>query len=257
MDQRTVTSEQSHTLTSGQKTGFVFLLIFSVLIVAVGFLQMRNTIYNPFAVQTVQETRDIRSLVDNETLRLQSTDTDGDGLFDYDELTFYETSPYLPDTDSDGIRDNVEIDQGTDPLCPKGTECETQDAAVAAGDAGTTLIGTDVQDTIGSPLDALDVLSGESAATQPEAIPSSSQLEDTALSSYLSDADREATIEGLRQLVQNPIELRTFLVGTGQVTAEELSQISDEELLRLSKELFERQFGVTFDSSQPADTNAP
>lgn len=50
-------------------------------------------------------------------------DTDGDGLSDYEEITIYNTSPYLEDTDSDGISDAKEIQQGTNPNCPAGTDC--------------------------------------------------------------------------------------------------------------------------------------
>ena len=72
------------------------------------------------------------------------TDSDGDGLSDELELDVFGTSPFLvdsdgdtipdgveafgsngyltapalPDTDFDGVMDNVEIQQGTDPLDP-------------------------------------------------------------------------------------------------------------------------------------------
>ncbi len=242
MDRQPFSSEQSHHLTPSQKTGFVFLLIFSVLVAAVGFLQMRNTIYNPFAASSTKEARDIRSLVDNETLRLQNTDTDLDGIVDYEELTFYETSPYLPDTDSDGIGDKQELDQGTNPLCAKGQVCETQDTAISEQNTSPQLIGTDVQSDIGNPLDALNAFSGEGASS-PE----------TDLSSYLSSEDKEATIQGLREMIREPKELRTFLIQTGQVTQEQLQGISDVELTRIATELFEAQFGAAF--SEPSQTD--
>jgi len=54
---------------------------------------------------------------------LKNKDTDGDGLSDYDELYVYHTSPYIKDTDSDGIPDGTEIKNGTDPNCPQGRDC--------------------------------------------------------------------------------------------------------------------------------------
>ena len=54
---------------------------------------------------------------------LQNKDTDGDSLSDYDELNVYKTSPYIADSDSDGVNDNQEIKAGTDPNCPSGQIC--------------------------------------------------------------------------------------------------------------------------------------
>ncbi len=43
------------------------------------------------------------------------TDTDGDGITDYDEETLYGTDPQNADTDGDGINDGIEIMRGYDP----------------------------------------------------------------------------------------------------------------------------------------------
>ena len=51
------------------------------------------------------------------------SDTDEDGLTDYDELYVYKTSPYIADSDSDGINDNIEITSGDDPNCPADRDC--------------------------------------------------------------------------------------------------------------------------------------
>ncbi|MFH1315568.1 MAG: hypothetical protein ABIH67_04185 [Candidatus Uhrbacteria bacterium] len=51
------------------------------------------------------------------------SDTDEDGLTDYDELYVYKTSPYLADSDSDGINDKTEVITGDDPSCPSGRDC--------------------------------------------------------------------------------------------------------------------------------------
>ena len=44
------------------------------------------------------------------------TDTDEDGLSDYDEVKKYKTDPLKEDTDGDGISDNGEIKLGLDPI---------------------------------------------------------------------------------------------------------------------------------------------
>lgn len=56
-------------------------------------------------------------------LALQQKDTDKDGINDYEETYFYNTSPYLEDSDSDGYLDKKEIDNGEDPNCIRGRIC--------------------------------------------------------------------------------------------------------------------------------------
>ena len=45
-----------------------------------------------------------------------ATDTDGDGVTDFDELNLYNTDPENADTDNDGFTDGAEIIRGFDPL---------------------------------------------------------------------------------------------------------------------------------------------
>lgn len=59
--------------------------------------------------------------VDTESIKqlemiLKLTDTDSDGLSDYDEAITYGTNPNLKDTDKDKYPDKVEIDNGYNPL---------------------------------------------------------------------------------------------------------------------------------------------
>ena len=54
---------------------------------------------------------------------MKTKDTDADGLNDYEESKVYLTSPYLADSDSDGVDDKTELAKGDDPNCPVGKEC--------------------------------------------------------------------------------------------------------------------------------------
>ena len=46
-------------------------------------------------------------------------DSDGDGLFDREEVEVYHTNPLNPDTDGDGYVDGFqEVDKGYNPLGP-------------------------------------------------------------------------------------------------------------------------------------------
>jgi hypothetical protein len=198
-------------LTQQQKTGFVLLLVFGVLAVTLGFMQMRNGIYSPFATRTIADGgREISSFYDDKT-RLQQIDTDQDSLNDYEELEFYGTSPYLPDTDSDGLDDNVEIEQGTDPLCPEGDDCR----ASAEPLPPTTLeIESPLLDTLATPADfVVDASTGLPVASS------------TDLGGTLSD----------------PAAIRQLLLSTGSVTPSQLEAIDDEALLELVKNILKEQ----------------
>lgn len=102
----------------------------TVVMVAFGFLSIGNAIKKPFEptggrfVSLDQQQSEAQAA-------LKYKDTDGDGLSDYDELYIYHTSPYLADTDSDGIPDGVEVKNGTDPNCPNGQVCQDSAAYVA------------------------------------------------------------------------------------------------------------------------------
>lgn len=76
--------------------------------------------------------------------RQRTSDTDGDGINDYDELNVYRTSPYLQDSDSDGFDDGQEIKSGNDPNCPTGENCGR---AVDRG-VNSPLIASDLSDEL-------------------------------------------------------------------------------------------------------------
>ena len=106
-----------------------------------GTLQIQKGIQGPFQKNIARE-KDKRNDLDLEQVdkltELQKKDTDKDGLNDFVELYNSRTSPYLRDSDSDGIDDKTEIDQSTDPNCPKGQDCGLPVAAPANLNIGNT-----------------------------------------------------------------------------------------------------------------------
>ena len=106
-----------------------------------GTLQIQKGIKGPFQKNIASE-KDKRNDLDLEQVdkltELQKKDTDKDGLNDFIELYNSRTSPYLRDSDSDGIDDKTEIDQSTDPNCPKGQDCGLPVAAPANLNIGNT-----------------------------------------------------------------------------------------------------------------------
>ncbi|HAT03669.1 MAG TPA: hypothetical protein DCS29_02735 [Candidatus Magasanikbacteria bacterium] len=217
-------------LSSGQKTGFVLLLVFALLTVGLTFFQVRNTIYSPFVVKVDKEALAAKKAFEfDETTRLQQIDTDHDGLNDYEELFFYETSPYLPDTDSDGIEDKAELDQGKNPLCPEGKACDS-----AAFDASAT----SSTEFIVSPL--LD--DSQTAADI---------LVNSQLSGQLNTgANALGAGVDFSSMISDPAVLRQMLITTGKISKEELSAISDEQLMLMAQQLAKNQFGATTSTPQ-------
>lgn len=127
-----------NSLTPERKIGFVLLLIFALLTVSLGILQIRNNLYAPFALNN-QVPATLRDEVNSvEALRLR--DTDRDGLTDFDEAYVYNTSRYIADTDSDGQTDGQEIAAGTNPLCEEGKQCAEQ-GEEAGGRADAATVG--------------------------------------------------------------------------------------------------------------------
>lgn len=108
-------------LTKEQKIGAVLLSVFTVFAIVLGVLKIRNTMYAPFALNKKIPQFLRHDISGSETLAYR--DTDKDGLNDFDELYVYSTSPYLADTDSDGIPDKTEVEKGSDPVCPEGKDC--------------------------------------------------------------------------------------------------------------------------------------
>jgi hypothetical protein len=112
----------SRKLSKGEKWSLVLLSAATLAIVFLSAWQMKGTIFSPFERESSGEMREY--LDENRQINeLRNKDTDQDSLNDFDELYVHGTSPYLPDTDSDGITDSAEIDAGKDPNCPEGQDC--------------------------------------------------------------------------------------------------------------------------------------
>jgi hypothetical protein len=101
-----------------------------------GFLSLRRAIVQPNASSTAGEYKTPQQRQQEVVEALKLTDTDQDGLNDYDELNIYRTNPYLEDTDSDGIDDATEIAQSSNPNCPKGSNC--QFVSSSSGNSGSS-----------------------------------------------------------------------------------------------------------------------
>ncbi|KKW42323.1 MAG: Fibronectin type III domain protein [Candidatus Magasanikbacteria bacterium GW2011_GWA2_56_11] len=200
--------QPTHSFSREQKIGFIFMLIFAILTVSLGALQLRNTIYGPFVIKLAGRTG-LDTLLSDEDARLAAIDTDQDGINDYNEIKLYETSAYLPDTDSDGIGDKQEIEAGTDPLCPEGADCAAE-SELPPGATSSPFVSP-LQSSVITPGDILGTGSAPSAAA--------------------------STSFDITSLVDNPADLRALILASGKIDPQELDKIDDATLVKLAKDL--------------------
>lgn len=213
-----------------QKIGLSILLLFTVLIVAMWYWQLKKSIIYPLyggisPAELVKQTakQDAEALA-----KSQSIDTDKDGLSDFDEITIYKTSPFLADTDGDGLSDKEEIEAGSDPNCPEGKDCSDLNL-LAAGNTGIPaelLIGA----ATGSPqsggqlnLQMFD-MTGQNSAIAVGQI-SNAGLSQTGAASLRQAFGNNPDPEVLRQ---------QFLAAASQQTDKEMIEsMNNEQLLQL------------------------
>ncbi len=105
--------------------------------IVLGFFRLNKAIALPFKRNTTFTFKTTDQLEKERTQKLREQDTDGDGLNDYDELYVFRTSPFLEDSDSDGVPDGVEVAQESDPNCPKGKTCRQAKIFAAQTGGGT------------------------------------------------------------------------------------------------------------------------
>ncbi len=145
-----------------QRAGFLLVGITGSLAILLGIFFLKKHITNPFDQGYVGP--EFLTMQDRQAKEIEgqkTTDTDGDGLFDYDELYALRTSPYLKDTDSDGRDDKAEKDAGTDPTCKAGDPCDVGAVPVIAEPSRTELTDSEFD----ALLAAVDDLSGEDLRT--------------------------------------------------------------------------------------------
>ena len=83
------------------------ILFFGFFGLVFGILRFNGLIQSPYVTTSVNTlpTINLNLSAQNDVLGLSTRDTDQDGLSDFDEINIYQTSPYLKDSDSDGVDD--------------------------------------------------------------------------------------------------------------------------------------------------------
>jgi len=194
---------------------FVLVLIASAIIVFWAW-QFNTRLASPFSASSNKNINTASNNATSTSVDLHNIDTDHDGLSDYDEINIYHTSPYLEDTDSDGIPDGVEVKNGTDPNCPTGKVCSGSDVPTSA----TSTEATSTTASTGTASTSANV----PALSIPADVASSSQQ---AIQDAINGKADAAT-------------LRQLLISSGADKAM-LDQISDTDLMASYQQTLQNQ----------------
>jgi len=181
-------------LTHEERVAFGFISACGVGAVIFGGLSFFSDVKKPFLISYTGPRYVTSAEKESEQTALQRiTDTDEDGISDYDELNIFLTSPYIADSDSDGKSDGSEILAGDDPNCPAGKTC-----------ASTELIQSGANSAF---------LNAQAPEAPETAVPT------------LDDAVSELQNISVQ-------EVRELLVGAG-IEADQIAQLSDEQIMEL------------------------
>lgn len=211
-----------------QKRLFSVVFFVGVSALLIGGFSLYDRLHTPFPKSSANANTAETDDVANAVSVLRGRDTDSDGLTDYDELYAYHTSPFLKDSDSDGVGDGAEISGNTDPNCPTGKSC----GAVAAntnGDANTNAAAITEVSTLrqaliksGAPASVINGLDDATIISQyQDAVTGTNG--NAAANSDLASAD----LENL-----NATQLRSLLEANG-IDAATLDTIDDGTLMTL------------------------
>ncbi|MEI7741808.1 MAG: hypothetical protein WCJ29_04870 [bacterium] len=243
----TIPAEQS-ALREKEKHRMLLIRVFAVCsIVAVSLLgvQIYFNVFKLPELQLAKATPD-----DDPNAILKAKDTDFDGISDYDEINFYSTSPYLADSDSDGIDDKTELVRGTDPNCPQGKQCSMVTELRAELKPSDLFVKVPEPVAPVASLDALASLKNMSP-TEIRALMKKNGMTDDVLSK-LSDEDLVKAYQdalaktGVDQAEKaavkadpTPEEIRKILVDNG-MAQEDAAKISDEDLKTLYQDTLKK-----------------
>lgn len=211
-DNKVTRFSNTQNYSKNQKIAAIMLALFAIIVLVMWTIQFNSGLKSPFIYKGKESTTTEELPTEEQTnAELRSKDTDKDGLNDYEELNVYKTSPYIEDSDSDGIKDGDEIEKGTDPNCPTGRDCNSSESSTSS---------TEEKQSDNSTLNSLLNQYNQMDQLDQEI------LEKTTQDSNLSD------LQSGKIDAQN---LRQLLISTG-MDKSVLDQISDEELISSYKE---------------------
>ncbi len=199
--------ERWQMLTREQQISVVVLMICGGCAISLSLFRIQASIKEPFLVRKDTLLSAKKLLGPSELQKVekeQRTDTDGDGLSDWDEVNTYKTNPNLRDSCGDGMPDNVRIATGKSVTCTGVTTGQPIDTSGLK------------QDNVLSPINIQTPVPGTSQAGSNPSVTQAAQ-------------DPQKFME--QMLPRDPNMIRQLL--KGKVPDERLKTISDEDLLKL------------------------
>lgn len=223
-------------LPTDQRFAISLLAVCGGLAFVLSIMHMRSLLHEPFLVSKSVLTQSQKFFSDEAANQdkieaSKKLDTDHDGLSDYAEQFTYRTSPYLSDTDSDGVPDAVEVAQGANPTCPKGQTCGVTGDALPQATTSTSLEGLSaVNGANAQQMNALNSLFPGTNASGTQPAPSGSTL--------------------LPPGQMTPAQLRTYLLQNQLATQAQLDELTDQQLLDAYVQAYQSsQSGTSDDGS--------
>jgi len=201
-------------ISKGQKIAAIFLAVFGLMVIIFWAIDFKKSISGPAYVDNSADIGQTASTADDaqSEASLKAKDTDQDGLNDWDELNVYRTSPYLDDSDSDGILDGAEVSAGKDPNCPEGRTCYAVDKT-----------------------DETDVNNAGSSTTPNvkanNIAPTTTQTASGSVPSLQAGNVDQASVQNLLNGKMDVATLRKFLIDSGMDKAM-LDKINDQDLMK-------------------------
>ncbi len=193
-----------------QKLSVWVLGVCGIFAVVLSLYHIQQSVYAPFLVnkQDLIATKQLIGTTPAEDeARQKRTDTDGDGLSDWDEINVFHTNPNLKDSCGDGIPDNVRVVTGKNIACLNG-----------GGNPGGLMDVSAALTSSGTPF-ALPTIPTPSAPTAPT-VPSAADLSGTAAATAgsgspdLSSIPRDPTV--IRQALQGKVDQSILDTATDQ-----------------------------------------